>query len=30
MLNRSCDVVTLRSGSFYTPWQQFYFQHFKL
>lgn len=30
MLNRACNVVTLRSGSFYTPWQQFYFQHYKL
>lgn len=30
MLNKSCNVVTPRSGSFYTPWQQFYFQHYRL
>ncbi len=30
MLNRSCNVVTLRSGSYVTPWQQFYFQRSRL
>lgn len=30
MLTRNCKVVTVRSGSFTTPWQQFHFQHYRL
>lgn len=30
MLNRNCDVVTLRSGSYALPRLAFHFEHFRL